>query len=966
MRRAWSLGKMDRLGEEESNPLIGTATPVTFRRHTWTLLELRTAISKRIEQRGHSVDFANAILSVLFLVLHIFQTYQPPHWCEQVCWTLEICMAAFFLLRLVSLIILAFESASVYHTLRGSFLIDIVTILPVIPFSFLIVDGDYLHHTSYYKELSPVNMAYPFRVIRAYYTLDRYLSGMDHISMWSRQCYHTWLVMSTIMIFTGSFIHQTPWIPIVGWHNAMFYTAVMGGTMGFLDPNNDTGRIIIMAFIVTLMIAVPVQIGAIMQAQAKRSAHSGSYLGNKNLHSPHIIVCGFIKWPSIITVVREILHHLHGPEAHRDVVLIDPDEPSEGLEDILADPSFSRVLYIKGSPLEANTLWKARLQEAAALIILCDKLGNPEQEDAKVIMITALAACHSTTPVHAQVHLPENYDRVIRAGARLALCLQSAKLGRAAKTCICPGLPALMSNLFRSFAEKDHPRFEYRPPWLVEYCKGMEQQVYCVSITDAFAGKEFMCVAVNAFQSLHVVLLGVIVDFPAKVLLNPGPHFVFTGTEIVVVIATKLSRARKLQDMDFGHQSDTEADGLGKLKRQCSERHDGSLPRSESFCMPRPKWLTYTYGACDVAASVESNLDSLHTNTDKVCKPYSPIYSPIDEPSSPCRPRGECATFSNVLQRMREDGIADSRYWDTLSPYFHVVLPSDRPSLSQVLITEYAPTDQPHIVVTGDVFPLFPFLLPLRCKTGERHYPILFLYSHFPESEWADISLFPHVYVMIGSITQARDLRRASIPTAYRVLILSTHGTLGQGPPPTVHNELLEDTNAVMGLLAIEEVQDWSSFQAYASAATLTVVELRHRRSLMLLKPQMLLDSVTVPAHFNFAPRFAAGLALTHDFADAFMAGTVYNAHLPEIINQLLNNAPAGAYLAQVRCPPALAQRSYSAVFLHFARRHTVTLGLYRVGHGGSLLPYVFTNPHPDTVVSGDDFLFVIKRGRGF
>lgn len=37
-------------------------------------------------------------------------------------------------------------------------------------------------------------------------------------------------------------------------------------------------------------------------------------------------------------------------------------------QDILADPSFSRVLYIKGSPLEANTLWKARLQEAAALL----------------------------------------------------------------------------------------------------------------------------------------------------------------------------------------------------------------------------------------------------------------------------------------------------------------------------------------------------------------------------------------------------------------------------------------------------------------------------------------------------------------------------------------------------------------------------------------------------------------------
>eukprot|EP00668_Euglena_longa_P046601 GGOE01062286.1.p1 GENE.GGOE01062286.1~~GGOE01062286.1.p1 ORF type:complete len:979 (+),score=274.70 GGOE01062286.1:79-2937(+) len=952
---------MDKMGQEETSPLLGNTSPVTFRRHAWTLLELRTAISKRIEQRGHSVDLANAILSVLFLILHIFQTYQPPPPCESICWALEVCMAAFFLLRLVSLIILAFESSSVYHTLRGSFLIDIVTILPVIPFSFMTVDGHSLHHSSYYRQLSAVNMAYPFRVIRAYYTLDRYLSGMDRFSVWNRQLYHTCLVMSTIMIFTGSFIHQTPWIPIVGWHNAMFYTAVMGGTMGFLDPNNDTGRIIVMAFIVTLMISVPMQIGAIMQAQAKRSSHSGSYLGNSNLPSPHVIVCGYISWPAINTVIREILHHLHGPQAHRDVVLIDPEEPSEGLEDMLSDPSFSRVLFIKGSPLEASTLWKARLQEAAALIILCDKLGDPEEEDAKVVMITALATCHSTTPVHAQVHLPENYDRVIRAGARLAICLQSMKLGRAAKTCVCPGLPTVMSNLFRSFAEKDLPRFEFRPPWMVEYCKGMEHQVYCVGISDAFVGKEFMSVVVNAFQSLNVVIIGVVVDFPPKVQLNPGPNYVFTGTEMVVAIATKLSRARKLQDMDFGQSPDVDIDGgLGKLKRQGSERHDIPLERhrSESFSMPRPKWLTNaaTYGAFDAGTSVASDLDS---------KFFSPYGEEKGSPVSPWRLRQDCTTFSNVIMRMREDGNADSRYWEALSPYFEVVLPAERPALSQVLLTEYVPTDHPHIVVTGDVFPLFPFLLPLRCKHGERHHPILFLYSHFPESEWATISLFPHVYVMIGSITKAKDLRRASVSTAYRVLMLSAHRpTSGQQYNP--HNELLEDANAVMGLLAIEEVQDWSSFQAYASAATLTVVELRHRRSLMLLKPQMLLDSVTVPAHFNFAPRFAAGLALTNDFADAFMAGTVYNPHLPDIINQLFNNAPAGAFLAQVRCPPGQAQRPYSALFLHFARRHALALGLYRVGHGGSLLPYVFTNPHPDTIVSADDYVFVLKRGRGF
>ncbi len=44
------------------------------------------------------------------------------------------------------------------------------------------------------------------------------------------------------------------------------------------------------------------------------------------------------------------------------------------------------------------------------------------------------------TPVHVHIHLPENYDRVIRAGARTAICLQPGLLSFVPFLCTSLGI----------------------------------------------------------------------------------------------------------------------------------------------------------------------------------------------------------------------------------------------------------------------------------------------------------------------------------------------------------------------------------------------------------------------------------------------------------------------------------------------------------------------------------------------
>jgi len=550
------------------------------------------------------------------------------------------------------------------------------------------------------------------------------------------------------------------------------------------------------------------------------------------------------------------------------------------------------------------------------------------------------------------------------------VCLQDVQLSLAAKTCLCPGIPTLMANMFRCFEESDHPPFGDRPPWLLEYFHGMENYLFCVPISDSFVGKDFMTVVVHVFLSLETIVIGVVEDYPTRVQLNPG-HYTFVGGEMVVVLSNKLSRARKVTDMDIGTSSKTPTSApewrappktVTSMKDLEGQRI-GCTGRSESFSVAtKPKKLQASWYGSEASpfASVGGDLDGLYRSpSDR----FSPISSNSHDPVSPNVMRQDCLTFSVMAKRMVDDGSGD-HYWDALHPHFHVLHPNERPSLSAVTIDAYVPGDQPHIVVTGDVFPLFPFLLPLRSQHIDRLHPIVFMYSFFPESEWATISLFPQVYVMLGRITNGHDLRRACISKAHRLLILSSGHGARQHPSGASHDRMLEDATAVLGLLTIEEqLQDLPTWHAYASTATLTIVEVRHRRSILLLKPQLRLEGPMHPLHLNYTPRYAAGLLLSSIFPDAFLAATVYNTRLPDVVHQLLSNAPTTAYLAHSRCPPQFADKPYRGLFLHFARRQMVPLGLYRINHGGALLPYVFVNPSGETVVDGEDLIFVLKRG---
>eukprot|EP00356_Strombidium_inclinatum_P015345 CAMPEP_0170485948 /NCGR_PEP_ID=MMETSP0208-20121228/5086_1 /TAXON_ID=197538 /ORGANISM="Strombidium inclinatum, Strain S3" /LENGTH=150 /DNA_ID=CAMNT_0010759761 /DNA_START=981 /DNA_END=1433 /DNA_ORIENTATION=+ len=145
---------------------------------------------------------------------------------------------------------------------------------------------------------------------------------------------------------------------------------------------------------------------------------------------------------------------------------------------VLMKPKYvSTLQYIEGSSLDPNDLKRCLVQKAKAVIILSDKFSfDAEHEDTHTILEAMVIKNYlnqinqqnkksgeqTMTSVCMQLLRPESithyelslskdestkYDQIV--------CIESMKLSLLAKSCLCPGLIVLITNLIKSSMDPD-------------------------------------------------------------------------------------------------------------------------------------------------------------------------------------------------------------------------------------------------------------------------------------------------------------------------------------------------------------------------------------------------------------------------------------------------------------------------------------------------------------------------------
>lgn len=104
------------------------------------------------------------------------------------------------------------------------------------------------------------------------------------------------------------------------------------------------------------------------------------------------------------------------------------------------------------------------------------------------------------------------------------------KLSLLAKSCLCPGLVVLITNLIKSsknppkefLEQKQNENFR----WLNDYWQGKKYEIYRIEIPSVYAGRSFSDIAHEVYKDQGFVLFAleiVIKDRPnGEILLNPG------------------------------------------------------------------------------------------------------------------------------------------------------------------------------------------------------------------------------------------------------------------------------------------------------------------------------------------------------------------------------------------------------------------------------------------------------------
>ena len=112
------------------------------------------------------------------------------------------------------------------------------------------------------------------------------------------------------------------------------------------------------------------------------------------------------------------------------------------------------------------------------------------------------------------------------------VCIESMKLSLLAKSCICPGLVVLITNLIKSSMEpdeevmekKDDPNFS----WLHNYWLGKQYEIYKIRIPDSKADCRFCDIASNVYKDTGLLLFALEIVVNDKqngdILLNPGNY----------------------------------------------------------------------------------------------------------------------------------------------------------------------------------------------------------------------------------------------------------------------------------------------------------------------------------------------------------------------------------------------------------------------------------------------------------
>ncbi|OWZ23602.1 hypothetical protein PHMEG_0001510 [Phytophthora megakarya] len=920
---------------------------------------------------GAAIDSLMAFVSVVFAGTYITNTYIPFNSLPHSIWVVELICATLFTVDF------AFRGVYLAASRRQEFLLSLTTlvylvnILPVLPASFFI-----RYHTFWYGE-SWWRFVYPVRFAMCYMTgkavLSRCHAYLNPVRQFAFLCY---LQITCILLGAAGVIQiaetMDGTLSVKNLGEWTFFNSFFNSVMTFVTidkppSDNDLSKIFVGVLVCIFILVIPYQISNVMDLSNSVSPYEeASY--KPSSHSRHVVLCGDLTASRISHFFHEIFHNDHDFVGVH-VVVLSEEPPATSLKALLLDPFFAkRVWFIQGSLLDVDDAKRAACDSASAIFMLTNRVGDEELSvsDHRTIM-RVLAAKRQAPKAHifAQLHQSVHCQLVRDMGVQNVLCLSEVTLSLLGQNCICPGFSTFMYSITStsSFDDDNDEVDKGEGSWVDRYLLGASHEVYVVELPPAsvVAGKTFSEVASLAYSHCHGIIVFAVADGPrSKVVLNPGDSYICLGGETAYVIAQTQADASALTEMSpnctmplaWRELQVSSPSSLVRSETGSSEGNETGAPLKRH----QARFVHWQFG------DYETQEPEKETEGD-------------DHVEAPPAKNSSKSVDDAVIYDVEELGFGVA------------------PIVICVTTESAFANDLEHLIG------------PLRARSLKQYHPVVIMTAKLPDDDiYEGFSHFPDVHFVIGDPYRHKTLNRAGVYDAHRVLILGTSSSTSD-----TNGELLQDADSIA-------LHKFITSFIGVNKAPRVITEVGNRASVHFVAQNLLSNgwfpgsdddneltmfssSETFSRNFFLSPAFTSGLTYSTSLCDSLLINQFFNDRIKKILGEFMFTSRASEAWAAIRgdkskpelqrsslfaveVPQDFVGRSFEYVFHYLLSSDDIlVIGLYRchsymntdsegenkarieVPENERSVPfgYVYVNPQPFEVVTGDDLLYVLS-----
>ncbi|KAM6453983.1 potassium channel subfamily T member 2 isoform 2-T2 [Liasis olivaceus] len=731
--------------------------------------------------------------------------------------------------------------------------------------------------------------------------------------------------------------------------DSLYFCIVTFSTVGFGDvtPKIWPSKLLVVIMICVALVVLPIQFEQLAYLWMERQKSGGNYSRHRAQTEKHVVLCvSSLKIDLLMDFLNEFYAHPRLQDYY--VVILCPTEMDVQVRRVLQIPMWSqRVIYLQGSALKDQDLLRAKMDNAEACFILSSRceVDRTAADHQTILRAWALKDFAPNCPLYVQILKPENKFHIKFADH--VVCEEEFKYAMLALNCICPATSTLITLLVHTSRGQEGQQSPEQWQKMYGRCSGNE--VYHINLEESvffaeYEGKSFTYASFHAHKKFGVCLIGVRREDNKNILLNPGPRYIMSSSDIcfyINITKEENSAFKKQEQHRKNHSSRLFYHGPSRLPVHSIIASMGTVaidlqdtgcrsPNATTLTLPseaaktgrRPSIApvlevadTSALHSCDLLSDQSEDettpSDEEVLNGLEYLKGYPP-YSPYI---------GSSPTFCHLLHEktpfccLRLDKGCQHNYYEDAKAY----------GFKNKIIIVAAET-------AGNG--LYNFIVPLRAyyRPKKELNPIVLLLDNPPDMHFLDaICWFPMVYYMVGSIDNLDDLLRCGVTFAANMVVVDKESTM------SAEEEYMADAKTIVNVQTLFRLfSSLSIITELTHPANMRFMQFRAKDcySLALSKLEKKEREKGSNLAFMFRLPFAAGRVFSISMLDTLLYQSFVKDYMISITRLLLglDTTPGSGFLCSMKITEDdLWIRTYARLYQKLcSSTGDIPIGIYR------------------------------------